>query len=130
MEYEVNNHTPGPWRLKQTDGQDFTAIETLDAVEVLGTSEWLRAEPNDLKLIAAAPKMYEALTNIIMAVGYTIREPDVEKAILEGFLALEEANDGVKGNLATEEGNRERAKLNFLCDGLEEMNNKAKGEAE
>ena len=65
-------HTPGPWILICVDGADFTAIATrliplgamdLDA-EVLGSSEWLRAEPADLRLMAAAPELLAALQAI------------------------------------------------------------------
>lgn len=79
------SYTKGPWFLLQTDGADFTAISTRDKLplsewhknkdgspkldtmdldnEVLGSSEWLRATEEDLKLMASAPKLYEALKN-------------------------------------------------------------------
>lgn len=57
----MSNHTPGQWRLKKTDGQDFTVIETSYGSEVLGVSEWLRAKPEDLRLMALAPTMLEEL---------------------------------------------------------------------
>lgn len=69
----TETHTPGPWHLVATDGTDFTAIATkaeicgdldLDA-EVLGTSEWLRASPEDLRLMATAPELFAALRDLV-----------------------------------------------------------------
>jgi len=62
----MSNHTPGPWKLVETESTDFTAIENLDGDEVLGTSEWLRANPVDLQLMAAAPDLLYALEEILL----------------------------------------------------------------
>jgi len=62
----MSNHTPGPWKLVETESTDFTAIENLDGNEVLGTSEWLRANPVDLQLMAAAPDLLYALEEILL----------------------------------------------------------------
>lgn len=69
----MNKHTPGPWFLIDADGADFTAIATIPKLmesydskhEVLGASEWLRAEEPDLRLMAAAPEMLTVLEDII-----------------------------------------------------------------
>jgi hypothetical protein len=59
-------HTPGPWYLVDDNPQDGPAIATVpipdgigagDPREVLGVSEWLRAEEDDLRLMAAAPEL-------------------------------------------------------------------------
>lgn len=62
----MSKHTPAPWYLIQTDGTDFTAISRREkngdlGDEILGTSEWLRATPEDLRLMAAAPDLLDAL---------------------------------------------------------------------
>lgn len=70
-------HTPGPWYLIATDGADFTAISTKPKIkgdldlesEVLGSSEWLRAEPEDLRLMAAAPELLKALEEVVRIHG-------------------------------------------------------------
>jgi len=131
----MSKHTPGPWEPTNSDDLDYAqsyVVCTLDDGWYVSSEHkpTVGAIGADTRLIAAAPSMKKALTDIIMAVGYTRRDPDVEKAILEGFLALEKANGGIKGNPATEEGSREREKVNFLCDGLEEMNNEAKGQTQ
>jgi len=67
-------HTPGPWYLISDDGCDFTVISTIKTIdrdldmesEVLGSSEWIRAKPEDLKLMAAAPDLLEALQALEM----------------------------------------------------------------
>ena len=72
MSYEFRG-TPGPWYVVAEDGADFTAIATkqqIDGVldldfEVLGSSEWLRANPKDLQVMAAAPELFEALNELL-----------------------------------------------------------------
>ena len=71
MSYKFRG-TPGPWYVVAEDGADFTAIATkqqIDGVldldfEVLGSSEWLRANSKDLHVMAAAPEMLEALDDL------------------------------------------------------------------
>ena len=61
-------HTKGPWFAITADGTDFTAIATQAEIsgdmdlesEVLGSSEWLRATYDDLRLMAAAPELLDA----------------------------------------------------------------------
>lgn len=68
----MNKRTPGPWYLIADSGCDFTAISTKKTIdrdididtEVLGSSEWIRAKPEDLKLMAAAPDLLNALTKL------------------------------------------------------------------
>lgn len=59
----VSEHTKEPWHLVADDGADFTAISTQPTLpegkaidhdhEVLGSSEWLRCKPADLRRIVA-----------------------------------------------------------------------------
>lgn len=69
--------TPGKWYYWMVDGTDFTAIATIpkpsccdtaSAHEVIGSSEWLRAEPDDMNAIVAlrnaAPKLLDVLSKI------------------------------------------------------------------
>lgn len=57
--------TPGPWFITKEDwvtgGYDIAVIQDKNGEEVLGISEWIRVNEPDLRLIAAAPDMYEAL---------------------------------------------------------------------
>ena len=57
--------TKGPWHITEEDwvtgGYDIAVIQDKDGEEVLGISEWIRVNEPDLRLIAAAPDMYEAL---------------------------------------------------------------------
>jgi len=69
----MSTPTPGPWYLIETEGADFTAIATKPEIErsidfeaeVLGSSEWLRAKPEDLRLMTAAPKLLAALQDLV-----------------------------------------------------------------
>lgn len=78
----MSEHTPGPWYLWDVDGADFIAIATRPKteqdqnadfislheqaqIEVLGSSEWLRVKPADLRLIAAAPNLLKACEEFI-----------------------------------------------------------------
>lgn len=58
-------HTPGPWFITKEDwvtgGYDIAVIQDKNGEEVLGISEWIRVNEPDLRLIAAAPDMLEAL---------------------------------------------------------------------
>lgn len=69
--------TPGKWYYWMVDDTDFTAIATIpepsasntaSAHEVVGSSEWLRAEPDDMRAIVAlrnaAPRLLDALGKI------------------------------------------------------------------
>jgi len=66
-------HIPGPWYVvaeEHVDGVDTAAISTQPndrslKNEVLGSSEWLRAEYADLQLMAAAPELLEALKALV-----------------------------------------------------------------
>ena len=60
-------HTLGPWFLVNSDRsyyEDCAIIETGFGEEVLGVSEWIRADAPDLRLMAAAPEMLEMLEEI------------------------------------------------------------------
>lgn len=80
-------HTPGPRYLIADDGCDFTAIATKQSIsgeldlehEVLGSSEWLRVNPEDLKLMAASADLFEAL----LEVDATIQTNDLDKYALD-----------------------------------------------
>ena len=71
----MSKHTPGPWYVVNHDSfSEFTAISTKPEIsgnskidlenEVLGTSEWLRAKPEDLGLMALAPELLEACQKV------------------------------------------------------------------
>jgi hypothetical protein len=70
----MSKHTPGPWYKVGNGDYDTAAIST-DPIdnsikhEVLGSSEWLRATPEDLTLMAAAPEMLEALEFFMIEAG-------------------------------------------------------------
>jgi len=85
------SHTPGPWRLVQTDSQDFTAIETRDGLEVLGASEWLRVNPEDLQVMAAAPEMLEALRALLAASLPTDKDANGIDAVQKAISAINKA---------------------------------------
>ena len=59
-------HTPGPWHITEEGWVRYywvtAVIQDKDGGEVLGISEWIRVNEPDLRLIAAAPDMYEALS--------------------------------------------------------------------
>jgi hypothetical protein len=68
-----NKFTPGPWYIVAYETEDSSAITTTPDVdpcsrehEVLGSSEWLFVEPADLRLMAAAPDLYEALEDLLL----------------------------------------------------------------
>jgi len=65
-------HTPGPWFLVDSDRsyyEDCEIIETGDGEEVLGVSEWIRADAPDLRLMAAAPELLDALSSMLTFYG-------------------------------------------------------------
>lgn len=92
-------HTKGPWFLVNVDGNEFTAISTnpdslnLDlANEVLGTSEWLRATPQDLVLMSAAPVLLDAAhtaVSLLRGSEFTDNNPTLQKLLYA--IALAEA---------------------------------------
>jgi len=54
------NHTPGPWKTKHFDGEQFPIIEDKKRgklVAIANTQEWAH-------LIAAAPEMYDLLNKV------------------------------------------------------------------
>ena len=139
----MSNHTPGPWVVVENpdaeNGSNAASIYSDNKKTDLYIADVYRGyvgcehvKPNEqlsnARLIAAAPELLEALTHIIMAIGYTSPDPEVEQAILEGFLALERANGGAKGNPATKQGRKEMAKQKFINDANESLIRKAKGE--
>jgi len=66
----MSEHTPGPWFLVNSDRsyyEDCAIIETGGGEEVLGVSEWIRADAPDLRLMAAAPEMLEAAEALLNA---------------------------------------------------------------
>lgn len=69
-----SKHTPGPWFITKEDwvtgGYDIAVIQDKNGEEVLGISEWIRVNEPDLRLIAAAPDMYEALETVCGACIY------------------------------------------------------------
>ena len=95
MSYEFKG-TPGPWYVVADDGADFTAIATkqqIDGVldldfEVLGSSEWLRANSKDLQVMAAAPELFEALRDLLEACH---AEPNMERERNQARAALAKA---------------------------------------
>jgi hypothetical protein len=68
-----SKRTADHWYLIATEGTDFTAIATVPSlegknwweVEILGSSEWLRAKPEHLQLMAAAPDLYRELQHLV-----------------------------------------------------------------
>ena len=77
----MHKHTPGPWYVTDnTEPFTDTAIATRTDLtqenyqdhEVLGYSEWIRVKPEDLKLMAAAPDLLEALQEIADSDRYEI----------------------------------------------------------
>lgn len=83
--------TPPPWFLVGTlTTRESTIISTKPVIngvidldgEVLGHSEWLRAEEDDLRLMAAAPELLAALVDCVASLGvYEIGEStDVARA--------------------------------------------------
>jgi len=105
-------YTKGPWYLLETKGADFTSISTKDKLplsdwntdkqgnpvedtiddenEVLGTSEWLRAKPEDLKLMAASPELYEALKKAQAIIAMFM--PNLPKCFNVDFMLLNQGN--------------------------------------
>ena len=88
----MSKHTPGPWIFEEAIGDAETGetiwytVESENGELIAG---WCKKD--DAALMAAAPSMKKALTDIVMAVGHTTHDHDVEEAILEGFLALKKA---------------------------------------
>ena len=90
-------YTPGPWYVVADDGADFTAIaasshegecdkEIMFDDEVLGSSEWLRVTPEDLRLMAMAPELLKACESALevlnlYAPGYDLLLEQLECAI-------------------------------------------------
>lgn len=90
------SHTPGPWTVAESGSRfrhlndpmpelfgtaEDTCILTVEGeYEVLGCSEWLRAERDDLLLMAAAPDLLEALKEILNEVEHMHRA-DRERAL-------------------------------------------------
>jgi hypothetical protein len=88
--------TPGPWILlnvdKIEDGSDFTVIRNDLGKEVLGTSEWLRAEVNDLILMARAPEMLRALELIYSLEMHPQQVKSLLDKINKGFQPVSKEN--------------------------------------
>lgn len=74
----MSEQTKSPWHVVADNGCDFTAIATTPTIEgnmdldkeVLGSSEWLRVKPADLRLMAAAPELLDALQSLLDGYGY------------------------------------------------------------
>ncbi len=88
----MSHHTKGPWFVNAEDGADFTAISTNPngdgsiefEKEVLGSSEWLRVKPEDLRLMAAGPELLEAAKlalDIAVAGQFRVLEKTLRAAI-------------------------------------------------
>lgn len=74
------SHTPGPWKVGEKNcrviceinSEPFVSmaedvcILTADDHQVLGSSEWLNVEPDNLRLIAAAPELLDALKALLV----------------------------------------------------------------
>lgn len=82
----MSKHTPGPWFLVDDNPEACTVITTqgeytkthfdLDS-EVLGVSEWLRAKPEDLRLMSAAPELLDAL-KLMISIHPTSKKQAIE----------------------------------------------------
>jgi len=65
----MREYTPGPWFFLGSLVTDDTVIVSDKGEEVLGVSEWVRAEDVDLRLMASAPELLEALENLERTAG-------------------------------------------------------------
>lgn len=96
-------HTPGPWYLVADDGTDFTAIATVPEIdgdtdmehEVLGSSEWLRVNLEDLRLMAAAPELLVALQAVDVLFGHLATDSTQRIWIDNARAAIAKATTGV-----------------------------------
>ncbi len=83
-------HTPGPWlSLKATDGRGKRYIRTADRHAVCRVTETGRSyeeQEANVRLIAAAPEMLEALTLALRYLhGAPLRLDTVENAIIDAL---------------------------------------------
>ncbi len=53
------------WTLINPNPTDNSVIVDENGKEVLGVSEWVRADEKDLELMAAAPELLEALSTLV-----------------------------------------------------------------
>jgi len=61
----MSDYTPGPWFSLGAGGTDYTVIASNKGEEVVGVSEWIRAEDKDLQLMATAPELLEEAEKLI-----------------------------------------------------------------
>lgn len=75
-------HTKGPWIIVDRNPNDSACIVDTNGKEVLGTSEYIRTDEQDLQLIAAAPEMLEwmlefkELVDMKVDLGWTPQQAD------------------------------------------------------
>ena len=76
----MSKHTPGPWFSLGAGGTDYTVIASNKGEEVVGVSEWIRAEDEDLRLMATAPELLEALESLLAQVEQYGHKPECDAA--------------------------------------------------
>lgn len=59
------SYTKGPWRVKQYSPSNGFCIVAESGDGVLWVSEWIDAKKQDIRLMAAAPELLEALEEIL-----------------------------------------------------------------
>jgi hypothetical protein len=89
--------TPGPWHVNpdffcdRGHGKDPAAILSADGVEVVESSEWLTLEEGDAYLMAAAPELVEALSEVIADLQFS-DVPQHRNLVTMARAALAKAN--------------------------------------
>jgi len=76
------SHTPGPWKvfkggalvrrcgdLHPLPSEDTCLATERDAIEVIGSSEWMRVTDDDMRLMAAAPELLAMLVRLVYDYG-------------------------------------------------------------
>lgn len=84
----MSEHTPGPWFLVSDNlAEDCAVIETRSGEEVLGVSEWIRADVPDLRLMSAAPDLLKALVSLELTAGIPAMEDDPARVAARAAIA-------------------------------------------
>ena len=91
---EMSNHTPGPWFSLGAGGTDYTVIASNKGEEVVGVSEWIRAEDEDLRLMATAPELLEALENLERTAGLPAMSDDPARVAARAAIAKAKGEQG------------------------------------
>jgi len=87
----MSNHTPGPWFSLGAGGTDYTVIASNKGEEVVGVSEWIRAEDEDLRLMATAPELLEALEKCVFLLSSIGHRPNNSATAMVAFDVISKA---------------------------------------